>query len=205
MIKGHSQAASSCQHPLHRQDSSDQQLVELIDACSNGAESAFVQLYTATSAQLFGVLRRLLRPEALAEEALQDTYIKIWNNAGRYPRDSMYPRTWLLSIARNHAIDLLRQRLSGKREEVELNGDHAAMDVMLDRKPSLRQRHEPSQSLDTCLEQIAQPARECVFRAYCDGFSHEELSEQLQKPIGTIRSWIRRSLISLKECVDEHG
>ncbi|MGQ7843047.1 sigma-70 family RNA polymerase sigma factor [Granulosicoccus sp. 3-233] len=184
-------------------DAADQRLDGLISACADGIESAFEQLYKATSSQLYGVLLRILKTEALAEEALQDTYIKVWNNADRYRNDKSAPRTWLVSIARNHAIDVLRKRSS--REDVELNLDKAHLEVMPDRAQAFDQQHESSQLLDLCLERLSEPARECVVRAYCEGFSQEELSERLQRPIGTVKSWIRRSLVSLKECLDGHA
>lgn len=184
-------------------DAADQRLDGLISACAEGMESAFEQLYKSTSSQLFGVLLRILRTEALAEEALQDTYIKIWKSAGKYQSAKSAPRTWLVSIARNHAIDLLRKRSS--REDVELNLDRASLEIMPDREQAMDLQHESAQILDMCLEQLAEPARECVVRTYCEGFSQEELSERLQRPIGTVKSWIRRSLISLKECLDGHA
>lgn len=184
-------------------DPADQRLDGLISACADGIESAFEQLYKSTSSQLFGVLLRILRTEALAEEALQETYLKIWNNADKYKSARSAPRTWLSSIARNHAIDVLRKRSS--REDIELNLDKAAMEIMPERERPMDQQHESSQMLEMCLEQLAEPARECVVRAYCEGFSQEELSERLQRPIGTVKSWIRRSLISLKECLDGHA
>ncbi len=184
-------------------DVSDQRLEGLIGACAIGSENAFEQLYKLTSSQLFGTLKRILKADALAEEALQDTYVKIWNHAERYESEKSAPRTWLVSIARNHAIDLLRKRRS--REDVELNLDSASMDAMPDYEQPIDQQHESSQLLDLCLQQLSEPARECVVRAYCEGFSQEELSERLQRPIGTVKSWIRRSLISLKECLDGYA
>lgn len=184
-------------------EAADQRLRGLINACAEGMESAFEQLYKSTSAQLFGVLLRILRTEALAEEALQDTYIKIWNNAGKYRHDKSSPRTWLVSIARNHAIDVLRKRSS--REDVELNLDTPTMESLPDRALAMEQHHESSQILEMCLQQLSEPARECVLSAYCEGFSQEELSDRLRRPIGTVKSWIRRSLISLRECLDGHA
>lgn len=184
-------------------DVNDQRLDSLIGACAAGTESAFEQLYKLTSSQLFGVLRRILKTDALAEEALQDTYVKIWNNAERYQSAKSAPRTWLVSIARNQAIDVLRKRRS--REDVELNLDSANIDTMPDREQPLDQQLESSQLLSLCLQQLSEPARECVIRAYCEGFSQEELSERLQRPIGTVKSWIRRSLVSLKDCLDDHA
>lgn len=202
MTHGNPTIASPRPRRSGTRDPADERLDGLISACAQGVESAFEQLYKATSAQLYGVLLRILRTEALAEEALQDTYIKIWKNAERYHSDRSAPRTWLVSIARNHAIDVLRRRSS--REDVELVLDKATLEVMPDRESSLEGRHESGQLLELCLEQLAEPARECVLRAYCEGFSQEELSERLQRPIGTIKSWIRRSLLSLKECLDGH-
>ena len=193
--------------PLRRRanslDVSDQRLEGLIGACAIGSENAFEQLYKLTSSQLFGALKRILKTDALAEEALQDTYVKIWNHADRYESEKSAPRTWLVSIARNHAIDLLRKRRS--REDVELNLDSASMDALPDYEQPIDKQHESSQLLDLCLQQLSEPARECVVRAYCEGFSQEELSERLQRPIGTVKSWIRRSLISLKECLDGYA
>lgn len=183
-------------------DFADERLKKLISGCAEGVEGAFEQLYKATSSQLYGVLLSILRTEALAEEALQDTYIKIWKNAKRYQSHRSAPRTWMVSIARNHAIDVLRKR--SNREDVELILDKAFLEVIPDRETSLEGRHESGQLLELCLEQLAEPARECVIRAYCEGFSQEELSERLQRPIGTVKSWIRRSLISLKECLNGH-
>ncbi|ASJ75855.1 sigma-70 family RNA polymerase sigma factor [Granulosicoccus antarcticus] len=190
-------------HRMQPLDVNDQRLNGLIGACATGTESAFEQLYKLTSSQLFGVLRRILKTDALAEEALQDTYVKIWNNAERYQSDKSAPRTWLVSIARNHAIDVLRKRRS--REDVELNMDSASIDTMPDREQPMDQQLESSQLLNLCLQQLSRPARECVIRAYCEGFSQEELSQRLQRPIGTVKSWIRRSLVSLKDCLDDHA
>jgi RNA polymerase sigma-70 factor (ECF subfamily) len=203
MKHGNSFVQSPERHRSAAQTTEDEQLDALLKACAEGRQSAFEQLYAATSAQLFGVLRRILRTDALAEEAMQETYIKVWNHAHKYEYSKSAPRTWLVSIARNHAIDILRKRQS--REDVELNLDHSIMDVMAEHGQSVARQHEISQLLDICLQQLSASARECVVRAYCEGFSQEELSERLQRPIGTIKSWIRRSLISLKDCLDDHA
>ena len=182
---------------------SDQRLEGLIGACAIGAESAFEQLYKLTSSQLFGVLRRILKSDALAEEALQDSYVKIWNLADRYDSEKSAPRTWLVSIARNQAIKLLRKR--HRSEDVELNLDSISMDALPDYQKPFNRKHESSQLLNLCLQQLTDPARECVVRAYCEGLSHEELSDRLLRPIGTVKTWTRRGLISLKDCLDGYA
>ena len=107
------------------EDPADQRLDTLISACAEGIESALEQLYKSTSSQLFGVLLRILGKEALAEQALQETYLEIWNNAEKYQSARSAPRTWLVSIARNHAIDVLRKRCS--RGDIGLKLDIAAL------------------------------------------------------------------------------
>lgn len=181
----------------------DPDLDALISACADGKQKALEQLYKATSPYIFAVLRRILRTEALAEEALQETYFKIWNNATQYNGSRSAPKTWLVSIARNHAIDVLRRRKS--REDNEMNLDSSTMDVMPARTTSIELQTENVQVLELCLDRLAKPAKECIVSAYCEGFSAEELSERLGRPIGTIKSWIRRSLIALKECIDGHS
>lgn len=181
----------------------DQHLVNLIHECAKGNQSALEQLYKATSAHVFAVLKRFLRIDALAEEALQETYIKVWNNAHQYSSSKSAPRTWVTSIGRNQAIDTLRRRKS--REDIELNLDSSTMETLPAKHAPMEMQTENNQLLNNCLDALAAPARECVVRAYCEGFSAEELSEQLNRPIGTIKSWIRRSLISLKECLNGYA
>lgn len=110
---------------------SARRLEGLIVACATGAGSAFEQLYKLTSSQLFGVLKRILKTDALAEEALQETYVRIWNHADRYDSEKSTPVTWLVSIARNHAIDLLRKRHCG--EDIELIVGNTSMEQLQDR------------------------------------------------------------------------
>lgn len=176
-------------------------LTEWIHASASGDEAAFEKLYKATSPQLFAVLRRLLKSEALAEEALQECFVKIWNNTSEYQSSKSKARTWLISIARNHGIDTLRKR--SIREDNELQLDPQGVEGLPENTAPFELRHENAEQLLLCLDQLSESARSCVVRSYCEGFSHEELSDQLQRPIGTIKSWIRRSLLSLKECL--HG
>lgn len=184
-------------------DTVNLRLAGLISACADGKEAALEQLYRASSAQLFGALKRILKTDALAEEALQETFIKVWNNAGKFRRDKSAAKTWLVTIARNHAIDVLRKRK--KREDVELNLDSAALEEIPNLDQSVALQHEHSQWLNVCLNELSEPARECILRAYCEGYSQEELSDHMQRPLGTVKSWIRRSLLALKECLNGHG
>lgn len=168
-----------------------------------GDIGSFESLYQQTSGQLFGVLRRLLKSDALAEEALQESYVKIWNNIAEYRPEKSQPRTWLVSIARYHAIDTLRKRKV--REDKELPISPLDTHEPVDSNPPFEKQFEDSELLTLCLSKLSEPARQCVISAYCEGYSQEELSVKLDRPIGTIKSWLRRSLLALKECLHGHA
>lgn len=183
----------------------NQRLVTLLEECAMGNKASLEELYRLTSPQLFGVLRRILNREALTEEALQETFVKIWLKADQYDKERATPNVWLNRIARNQAIDMVRQR--SIREDKEVNSE---VDLPLDMDnfsstDSTEQREVDSNLMNFCLAQLQDLPRQCVVAAYCEGFSHEELSERLRKPVGTVKSWIRRSLLALRRCVDENS
>src|ERR1700719_1332062 len=93
------------------------ELVWLIAAVAKGDEAAFERLYTATRAKLFGVVLRILRRQDLAEEVIQEAYVKIWKSAGQFNPGLSSPITWMASIARNRAIDVVRKRVETSIEE----------------------------------------------------------------------------------------
>jgi len=179
----------------------NQRLADLLAHCHNGSESAFEELYRLSSAQLYGVLLRILRIEAIAEEALQDSYVKIWQKAGTYSPDAGSPMAWMYSIARHQALDELRRR--GSREDQENRAQPGVIESTPDRTKPLHEMGEDAQLIMLCLNRLPEQARLCIVRAYCEGFSHEELSQQVDSPTSTIKSWIRRGLISLRKCLDE--
>lgn len=180
----------------------DEQLTVLLQACADGDHAALAALYELTSSQLYGVLRRILDRKAIADEALQETYTKIWTRAAQFNAERASPIVWMNRIARNQAIDLIRQR--SIREDHELSDPESE----LSRGVSLTDIEGSTLDgdlLDFCLQQLQQTPRECVVAAYCEGFSHDELSEKFNKPLGTVKSWIRRSLLALKKCIDENS
>jgi len=182
-------------------DQRRERLVHLILDCQDNEQEALAELYALCSAQLFGVLLRILRQESLAEEGLQETFIKIWNNADRYHQSQGTPVTWMTSIARNQAVDILRRRSS--RENHESAYPAAFANDTGDKAKSFLDMESDSEALMICLEKLEEPARDCIVRAYCEGYSHEELAEAHERPLGTVKSWIRRGLLSLRGCLDE--
>ncbi|KGM48592.1 sigma-70 family RNA polymerase sigma factor [Pseudooceanicola atlanticus] len=179
--------------------STREEIETLIDGAARKDRAAFAQLYGHTSAKLFGVVLRILKSEAEAEEALQEIYIKVWRNADRYRAGGYSPMTWLITIARNHAIDRLRARRAsgaGLDEAHELP-DAAPGPEALAMASSDRAR------ILTCFERLPLDRAEAVRRAYIEGETYAELASRFDVPLNTMRTWLRRSLLKLKECLSE--
>lgn len=177
---------------------SAQQLVWLLSASARGDEAAFQKLYEATRAKLFGVVLRILRKQELAEDVLQDAYVKIWTNAARFDAERASPITWMATIARNRAIDEVRK----VREPViadEAAAENVA-DVALDPLAG-RERSEELARLVACLDQLPAERRDLVRMAYLDGLSREQLAARAGAPVNTVKTWLRRSLLDLRECL----
>ncbi len=177
------------------------ELERLLVLCAEGDESAFSMLYQRTSAHLYAVLLRILKIDSIAEEALQETYVKIWNNAHSYKKALGAPITWMNSVARYHALDLLRRRQTREDLESEYVPDYPAPEFIS--QHLLDDQLASREILTVCLDRLDDGARSCIVKAYCEGYSQEELSQQNKAPLGTVKSWIRRGLLALKECIDE--
>jgi len=187
--------------PLADADAHRLRVAALVERCARSDERALEELYELTSPRLFGVAVRLVRREALAEEVLQEAFLKIWRNASRYSRELGAPLTWLTSIVRNEALDTLRRRRV--REDNETSEPSWFADIVPDPTVAADMGVADSELLLTCLERLEPTARDCIVRAYCEGYSHDELSAAHGRPLGTVKSWIRRGLVTLRSCVDE--
>jgi RNA polymerase sigma-70 factor, ECF subfamily len=176
---------------------SPQEIETLISRAGLGDRLAFRSLYAATSAKLFGVCLRVLKNRTDAEDVLQETYIKIWHNAAKYQVSGYSPITWLVTIARNQAIDRLRAR---KPLVAELAEADDIADTSATPEQSVMIGGEVER-LRLCLEKLSPGRAEAVKAAYMEGYSYQELADRLQQPLNTVRTWLRRSLISLKECL----
>lgn len=177
------------------------ELEQLLSLCGEGKQAAFAELYQRTSAHLYAVLLRILKIESIAEDALQETYVKIWNNSHTYQKELGAPITWMNSVARYHALDLLRRRQTREDLESEYVPDYPAHEVMA---PHLLDDQLASREILTvCLDRLEDNAKSCIVKAYCEGYSQQELSRDKDAPLGTVKSWIRRGLLALKECIDE--
>lgn len=163
-----------------------------------GDRAALSALYAATSAKLFGITLRVLDDRAEAEDALQEIFVKLWHNAGRYRSNGLSPMTWLITVARNHAIDRLRARRSQRAApldeaaEVADGGDTAEEVVMAS---SVRAR------IGDCLQTLDPARADAIRRCYLQGEAYAELALRYDVPLNTIRTWLRRGLLKLRECM----
>ncbi|TQI80760.1 RNA polymerase sigma-70 factor (ECF subfamily) [Serratia fonticola] len=176
-----------------------EQHAELMQAVALGDRRAFEQLYRLTSPRLFAVALRMLRRQSWAEEVLHDSFISVWNRAVSYDPNLSSPMTWLTHIVRNRAIDWLRGE-GGRSMQTEDEWLDSMGDASED--PSNQFLHgEEAGKLAECLNHLNAEQRQSIVLAYYQGMSHGEVSAHLQQPLGTIKSWIRRALDHLKDCV----
>jgi len=174
------------------------ELVRLIAAVAKGDEAAFERLYVATRAKLFGVVLRILRRQDLAEEVIQETYVRVWNDAGHFNPAMSSPITWMASIARNRAIDVVR-----KRGEASIEEGPAATDVAGDNPDPLERREmtEELRRLLECVGRLEPDRQKLVLLAYYNGWSREQLAEKFSAPVNTVKTWLRRSMLDIRECL----
>ena len=170
----------------------------LLSQVGLGNRSAFGTLYDLTSAKLFGVCVRILRDRAEAEDAVQEVYIKIWHSAARFQQAGASPMSWLIAIARNQSIDKLRAR---RAPAVEIDEAFEVQDDAPGPEAALLAGDEKSK-INQCLDQLPKERAEAVRAAYVEGYSYLELATRFQLPLNTLRTWLRRSLLSLRECLE---
>ncbi|MBK0327305.1 sigma-70 family RNA polymerase sigma factor [Rhodobacteraceae bacterium F11138] len=177
-----------------------EEIEALLSQVALGDRQAFDSLYTAVSAKLFGVCLRVLKDRAQAEETLQDVFVRIWEKAGQYSVNGLSPMTWLITIARNLSIDRLRAL---RARAVDQTGADLA-DQIADPAPGPEARAVAAGQtslLAACLDSLPDDRASAVRRAYLDGQSYAELAHDFDVPLNTMRTWLRRSLITLKECL----
>ena len=183
--------------PLHEPDAAE--LEALLTRCAAGDRAGLETLYTRVAPILLAVLLRMLKRRDAAEDALQDVFVSVWQRARQFDPIRGRPLAWLVSMARYRAIDLQRS---------------ARPAVALTRLSALEPQLQSEDPLDAgemlgtgalllrCLEQIAAPQRRCLMLAYQEGLTHSEIARAVNEPLGTVKSWVRRSLLALRRCLE---
>jgi RNA polymerase sigma-70 factor (ECF subfamily) len=195
------QKAGSQRRDLWRQviaTADPNQLRKLLAECSLGSRQAFESLYRTTSGILYAVALRCLGRKDLAEEVVQEAFVRIWHNASGYDANLSQPLTWMVSITRNLAIDQRR-----KHREVPLN-DYL-IQALQDHAPQAAEQLSATReanALQRCIELLDGMQKAAITTAYFHGLSCTELAAQLGAPLGSVKSWIRRGMERLRRCLE---
>jgi RNA polymerase sigma factor (sigma-70 family) len=184
--------------------SQDYLLMALLDRIASGDQAALKALYEATSRKLYAVAMRVVSNTDHAEDVLQEAYLQVWRNAKDYRATLSPPMAWLGLIVRSRGLDLLRRHKAEKSlsaqpldeilEETLSNNEASPMDV--------RDASEQAWALHECLRKIESKQREVLTLAYFKDLSQSELASQLKLPLGTVKSWMRRSIEQLRTCMN---
>lgn len=168
------------------------QLAAALARCASGDRAALQMIYASEAPKMIGIARRILFRTDLAEEAVHDAFLRIWRSAASFDPHRGSARGWLYAVVRNRALSIHRN------EHRYDASDESALDI--DCETTVMRMPETS-ALRRCLERIDRPRRDVVVLAYVHGMSHGELAGRLKVPLGTVKSWVRRSLFSLQECM----
>ncbi|ACY34761.1 MULTISPECIES: RNA polymerase sigma factor [Comamonas] len=185
---------------------SDNELMDLLDRVATRDERALKLLYDLTASRLYGLALRIVANKEWAEDVLQESFLGIWRSAETY-RDSLSPPlAWMGMLVRSRALDFLRRR---RAERLHLNVPIESVEELLQDQDAqapmqLIEASEQAAALHQCLQQLAQPQRQVVSLAYLRDLSHSELASCLKLPLGTVKTWMRRSLEQLRKCMARH-
>lgn len=172
-------------------------------ACARGEQQALRDLYEQESARLLGVAKRIARDNALAEDIVHDVFIKIWTRAASFDPNRGSARGWIFIVTRHLALNFMRDNARevqvSEHREMALQ-DLASMETSSGNVDTFDYRAR-SGRIYLCLEQLEPARRNCILHAYVDGYSHSEISQKLGTPLGTVKAWIKRSLVVLRECM----
>jgi RNA polymerase sigma factor (sigma-70 family) len=178
---------------------SDEQAERLLERCAQRDEAALDSLYRLLAPRVLACLLGILRRRELAEDVLQDVFVSVWERAEQFDQRRGRALAWLYSIARNRAIDVLRKRRSSSGvEDVDIEQIEDRNEIPADERES---SHTLS-ALERCLQRLTQLQQQCLRLAYVRGLSQEEIAASTGNPLGTVKSWMRRGLLALRECLE---
>lgn len=191
-------ALSLSSSPFSPRSAEDADLARALDGCARGERAALKAIYDALAPRMVGVALRMLRRRDLAEEVVHDTFLRIWDKAATFDPARGGAQTWIFAILRHRALNVLR--------------GEARTDLVDDFEPLGLAAPEPdgesvvaalseAGALRRCLERLEPQRRDAIVLAYIRGLSHGELAGRLGQPLGTVKSWIRRGLLALRECM----
>lgn len=173
---------------------------ELLRLCAQGDQQAFARLYKLTSPKLYGLALRMMKTRQAAEEVLQEGYLKIWNGAASFNSSRASSLTWMSTVIRNRALDVIRSANARPQEvESEYEGPEFASTV-LSPEEGAGLSLSAKRVMD-CMEELPEKQRISLLKAYYYGYTHDELARELGRPLGTVKAWVRRGLERLRQCL----
>jgi RNA polymerase sigma-70 factor, ECF subfamily len=171
-------------------------LALLIERCGTGDRDAFRALYDAEAARLYGIALRITRQPTLAADAVHDALLQVWQRAARFDVARGSPEAWLTGVVRFRAIDVVRKQgreVTGIALPEQEDDAPGPLDALLTTRDGA--------ALHRCMETLDAAQRRAILLAFVDGFSHSEIAARIAAPLGTVKSWVRRGLLALKECL----
>jgi RNA polymerase sigma-70 factor (ECF subfamily) len=178
--------------PVSRQD-----LVTALEHTARGDRAAFELVYKATSLKLYGIVTRILGRRDLADEVLQEVYVRVWQRAGDFDPTNSSPITWMAAIARNLALDEARRKTPRSIEDFP-----QVLQLPSDDDPAANhERDEDLRRLYACLDGLEPERKDLVLLVYYYGMTREEIANRFDRPVATVKTWLRRSLAQLKDCL----
>jgi RNA polymerase sigma-70 factor (ECF subfamily) len=178
----------------------EDRLVDLLARSAEGDRDACADLYRQSSPHLYALALRLLRSADAAQDVLQDSFANIWLHAPDYAAARGAAMSWMASIVRHRALDVLRQPVSRLRLVTDADAEVAADSDLEPLEQAIAADH--SVTLLDCMRQLPGPQRQSIMLAFFHGLTHSEVAQHLAKPLGTVKTWIRQALISLKGCIE---
>jgi RNA polymerase sigma-70 factor, ECF subfamily len=162
-------------------------------ACARGEKFALQAIYARDSRWLFSVAFRIVKRRELAEEVLHDAMVKVWNRSKSYSPALGSARGWVYTVVRNQALNAVRKPVMEVSSE-----DYEVPEMSASDNQELAQEAE---RLSGCLAGLEEPKRNAILLAFVDGYTHEQIAQRMNTPLGSVKSWIRRGLLKLKECL----
>ncbi len=176
------------------------QLADLLSRSGLGDRAAFALLYESTKSKLFAVSLRIVRERHLAEEVLQDSFVNIWNHAANYATAKSAPLTWMTAIVRNRSLDMVRRPQLEVADQEDFFTSNFEDERPGPQENLLQARDEAR--IERCMKGLDAEQRQTISLAFFQGLSHSEVADHLRRPLGTVKTHIRRGLMKLKGCLE---
>ncbi len=176
-----------------------EQVASLIARVARKDRQAFEQLYRQTAPKLLGTVLRILKDRGWADDVVQESYLNIWQKAEQFDSGRSSPITWLVSVARNRAIDELRKHPTGRTTTSD------ELDDLAGQQTTAQEHLEGRQAvnhLNRCIDQLEKDRQDMVRLAYLNGWSREELASHFDQPVNTVKTWLHRALKQIKRCLE---